>query len=149
MTYNLYLNPVLYFSEKLIMQTSKPRVIKDFEKLDSVIQEQIKLAFPYGFLEELIHFDDREGKRVSALPFETDEKYYLVRMTRAEAKAIIADDDDFDDDGTLKESVKDDYETKYGELSHMADYIADDSEKDNDDEDDDAKASDDEEDDDY
>lgn len=107
------------------MQSSKPRVIKDFEKLDPTTQEQIKLAFPYGFHENLIHFNDREGKRVSALPFETDEKYYLVRMTRAEARAIIEDDDDFDDDGTLKESVKDDYETKYGDLNHMADYISD------------------------
>ncbi len=130
------------------MQTSKPRVIKDFEKLDSATQEQIKLAFPYGFHEELIHFTDREGKRVSALPFETDEKYYLVRMTRAEAKAIIEDDDDFDDDGTLKESVKDDYETKYGDLNHMADYISDDSASADDDEDDAAPADDDEDDDD-
>ncbi len=103
--------------------SSKPRVIKDFEKLDSEIREQIKLAYPYGFLEELIHFNDREGKRVSALPFETEDKYYLVRMTRAEAKAIVEDDEDFDDDGNLKESVKDDYESKYGDMAHMAEYI--------------------------
>ncbi len=114
------------------MQSSKPRVIKDFDKLDGATQEQIKLAFPYGFHEELIHFTDREGKRVSALPFETDEKYYLVRMTRAEARAIIEDDDDFDDDGMLKEDVKGDYETKYGDLNHMADYISDESSDDDD-----------------
>jgi hypothetical protein len=119
------------------MQSSKPRVIKDFEKLDEATQEQIKLAFPYGFSEDLIHFTDREGKNVSALPFETDEKYYLVRMTKAEAKALIEDDDDFDDDGNLKDSVKDDYEDKYGDLNHMADYISDDSGDDDDDGDDD------------
>ena len=76
------------------MQSSKPRVIKDFEKLDPEIQEQIKLAYPYGFYDSLIHFYNKEGNKVSALPFETDEKYYMVRMTIAEAKAIIADDDD-------------------------------------------------------
>lgn len=57
------------------MDAPKPRVIKDFEKLDTHIQEQIKLAFPYGFSEDLIHFYNKEGKKVSALPFETDEKY--------------------------------------------------------------------------
>lgn len=107
--------------------SSKPRVIKDFEKLDPEIREQIKLAYPYGFQDELIHFNDREGKRVTALPFETDEKYYLVRMTKAEAKAIVEDDEDFDDDGNLKESVKDDYESKYGDMAHMAEYIGEDS----------------------
>ena len=38
------------------MNTSKPRVIKDFDKLEPVIQEQIKLAYPEGFEQNLIHF---------------------------------------------------------------------------------------------
>lgn len=109
------------------MQPSKPRVIKDFEKIDQSIQQQIKLAYPYGFEESLIHFYDKEGKRVTALPFETDEKYYMVRMTREEAAAIVEGDEDFDSKGNLKEAVKDVYEDKYGDLDHMADYLADDS----------------------
>lgn len=108
-------------------QSSKPRVIKDFEKLDDRIREQIKLAYPYGFYDSLIHFYDRDGKRVSALPFETDDKYYMIRMTVAEAKAIIKDDADFDEEGNLKEEIRDDYETKYGDLDYMTDYLADDS----------------------
>ena len=35
---------------------NKPRVIKDFEKLDIEIQEQIKLNYPYGFERHLIIF---------------------------------------------------------------------------------------------
>jgi hypothetical protein len=50
----------------------------------------------------------------------------MLRMTVAEAKQIIADDDDFDSEGMLKDSIKDDYEDKYGDLSHMAYYLADD-----------------------
>ena len=114
----------------------KLKVIKDFEKLDEAIQEQIKLAFPYGFYKELIQFQDKEGKQVSALPFETEEKSYLVRMTRAEAKAIINDDDDFGDDGTLKDRIKDGYEEKYGDLDHMSDYMSNDNNDDDDDDDD-------------
>lgn len=108
------------------MQPSKPRVIKDFDKLDQHLQEQIKLAYPAGFYDSLIHFYNKDGQKVSALPFETDDKYYMVRMTIAEAKAIIEDDDDFDDDGNLKDDIKDDYENKYSEVSYMSDYISDD-----------------------
>lgn len=115
------------------MADSKPRVIKDFERLDVELQEQIKLAYPSGFYENLIHFYDKEGKKVSALPFETEDKYYMLRMTVAEAKQIIEDDEDFDASGNLKNSIKDDYEDKYGDLDHMSDYLANESDLDEED----------------
>ena len=68
---------------------NKPRVVKDYEKLDPEIQEQIKLMYPYGFAKHLIQYKNAEGKFVSALPFETDDRYYLVRMTLNEARQII------------------------------------------------------------
>lgn len=117
------------------MPDAKPRVIKDFEKLDSVIQEQVKLAYPTGFFNSLIHYTNKEGVRVSALPFETDEKYYLIRMTREEAKEIVSQDEDFDEDGNLKDDVKDDYEDKYSDVDYMSDYIPDDKEGGDDDDD--------------
>ena len=92
---------------------NKPRVIKDYEKLELQIQEQIKLEYPNGFEKNLITFKNIEGKFVSALPFETDDRYYLVRMTRAEAKEIIEEDEDYDQDGKLKEEVVDEYTEKY------------------------------------
>lgn len=95
------------------MSNTKKRVVKDFEKLDTEIQEQIKLSFPYGFSENLITFKNKDGDIVSALPFETDDIYYLVRMSKSEAQALIEDDDDYDEDGTLKEEVREDYEEKY------------------------------------
>ncbi|GHE69300.1 MULTISPECIES: hypothetical protein [Roseivirga] len=94
---------------------SKPRVIKDFEKLDKDIQEQIKLEYPEGFEDNLIYFTNKEGKRVSALPFETEEKYYLVRMTIEEAQQIIEDDDDYDEDGNLKDDIRVEYAEKHNE----------------------------------
>ncbi len=100
--------------------TSKPRVIKDFEKLEEDLQQQIKLSYPTGFSEFLIRFTDAKGKYVSALPFETDEKYYLVRMTEERAEEIISDDEDFDDDGNLKEEVKEEYEDKYADLDYIS-----------------------------
>lgn len=97
------------------MSGNKPRIVKDFEKLDPEIQEQIKLAYPEGFFNHLVSYYDKEGLRRSALPFETEEKYYLVRMSVVEAKQIIEDDEDYDDEGNLKPEVQEDYEEKYAD----------------------------------
>lgn len=94
---------------------SKPRVVKDYDKLDVEIQEQIKLAYPHGFERKLIKFTNAKGQLVSALPFETEDKYYLIRMTLEEARGIIEEDDDYDEDGHLKDDIKATYEEKYDE----------------------------------
>jgi hypothetical protein len=93
--------------------SAKPRVVKDYDKLDESVKEMIKLNYPYGFEENLVSFVNAEGKKVSALPFETDDRYYLVRMTIDEAMSIIEDDDDYDDDGNLTDEAKEEYEEKY------------------------------------
>lgn len=94
------------------MSNGKPRVVKDYEKLDPQIQDMIKLEYPYGFEDNLVKFNNAEGRRVSALPFETEEKYYLVRMTVEEAQAIIEDDDDYDDEGNLTDEAKEELEER-------------------------------------
>lgn len=95
--------------------SSKPRVVKDYDKLDEPIQEQIKLAYPYGFKKHLIKFKNQAGELVSALPFETDDRYYLVRMTVEKAQAIIRNDDDYDDAGVLRPKVKNKYLDRYSD----------------------------------
>jgi hypothetical protein len=94
---------------------SKPRIVKDYHKIEEVVKQQIKLTYPDGFEEHLIKFKNKDGLNVSALPFETDEKYYLVRMTVLEAQEIIEDDDDYDDDGTLRNEVREEYEENFEE----------------------------------
>ena len=86
---------------------NKPRLVKDFDKLGEEILVQIKLEYPYGFEDKLILFKNKEGKFVSALPFETEEYYFLIRMTADEAQQIIEEDDDYDEDGFLKDEAKD------------------------------------------
>jgi len=100
------------------MSQNKPRVIKDYDKLDPAIQEQIKLVYPTGFSDHLLYYFDKDGKNVSALPFETEDKYYLIRMTLSEAERIIEDDDDYDDDGFLKDHVREEYEDKYADMEY-------------------------------
>ena len=109
------------------MTTNKPRVVKDYDKLDASIREQIKLAYPNGFTDHLVKFKNKEGNMVSALPFEAEDKYYLVRMTVTEARAIIENDDDYDDLGYLKDDVKEEYEEKYADddMDDLAETVPD------------------------
>ncbi|NCA79958.1 MAG: hypothetical protein EOM76_07220 [Sphingobacteriia bacterium] len=116
---------------------NKPRVIKDYNKLDKALQEQIKLVYADGFADNLIHFFDKDGIKVTALPFETEDKYYMLRMTETEAVRIVDEDDDFDDDGFLKNEVKQDYEDKYSDLDHIADQMNEEDDDDSYDDDDD------------
>jgi len=81
----------------------KRRIVKDYDALPEEVVSQLKLEYPHGFAQNLISFTNKEGKKVSALPFETDEVYYLVRMTTLEAERIIEDDEDYDDEGNLRE----------------------------------------------
>lgn len=92
------------------MSNGKPRIAKDFDKLPEELVNRIKLEYPFGFEDNLISYTDAKGAKVSALPFDTDEVYYLVRMTRSEAQRIIEDDDDYDDDGNLRDDFADDVE---------------------------------------
>lgn len=103
------------------MAINKSRIIKDFDKVDTEIQEQVKLVYPEGFSQHLIEFKNRDGETVSALPFETDDKVYLLRMSVRRAKQIIEDDEDYDDEGNLKEYIKEKYEDDYSEIEYLTD----------------------------
>ncbi len=102
-------------------QQNKLRVTQEYEKLSEEIKEQIKLVYPNGYSKFLIHFTNKEGKILHALRFETEEKIYLIRMTPTEAEDIISDDDDFDDDGNLKDKIKEEYEDKHSDVEYLAD----------------------------
>lgn len=95
---------------------NKPRILKAFENLDVEIQEQIKLAYPEGFRNHLIKFVNKDGEYQSGLPFETEDKYYLVKMTAAEARELIEEDDDYDDDGNLTDEAREEYEERHDDF---------------------------------
>tara|TARA_R110001583_G_scaffold47611_2_gene149064 strand:- start:13559 stop:13876 length:318 start_codon:yes stop_codon:yes gene_type:complete len=97
------------------METNKPKVIQNYEKLSTVIKEQIKLHYLEGFSEHLIEFTNPKGELVSALPFETEEKIYMVRMSVRKAMELVDQDSDYDDDGVLLSSRREQYEEKYEE----------------------------------
>jgi len=101
------------------METNKPKVIQIYEKLSKDIQEQIKLYYFEGFSEHLIEFTNPQGELVTALPFETEDKMYMVRMTLRRALELIDQDSDFDDDGVLLSSRRERYEERYAEVEEF------------------------------
>jgi hypothetical protein len=102
------------------MKTNKLRVIQDFEKVSTEIQEQIKLVFPDGFSQHLIEFKNKNNETVFALPFETDDKIYMIRMSFRKAIQIIKDDSDYDDDGILKDDIREKYEDEHSDVEYLS-----------------------------
>ena len=102
------------------MKTNKLRVIQDFEKVGKDIQEQIKLVYPEGFSQHLIEYKNKDNETVFALPFETDEKIYMIRMSYKRAIQIIEDDSDYDDDGMLKDEIKEKYEEEHSDVEYLS-----------------------------
>lgn len=86
---------------------TKKRVIKDYDALPEEIIRSVKLRYPTGYAAFLVSYTDKEGKKVSALPFEAEDAYYLIRMTVQEAKRLVKEDEDYDEDGVLREDFAD------------------------------------------
>ena len=87
------------------VHVGKPKIFKTYEKLDTSIVNQIKLLYPSGFEKKLIMFKGIKGKLMSALPFEAEDYYYMVKMTKEQAQDIIIADEDYDSNGNLKSSA--------------------------------------------
>lgn len=70
---------------------AKKRIVKDYINLPPQVRLALRKQYPDGYSENLIKFTNAKGKMVSALPFETNDIYYLVRMTVEEAIQIVED----------------------------------------------------------
>jgi len=75
----------------------KKRIIKDYDQMPEDVLIQLKEQYPYGYQEHLLRFSNAKGELVFALPFETDDVFYLVRMG-VDGGYHIIEDDDFEDD---------------------------------------------------
>jgi DNA-directed RNA polymerase subunit delta len=114
------------------------RIVKDYDALPEEILHAVKIKYPTGYESHLVSYTNAEGRAVSALPFATSDIYYLIRMTVAEARQIVRDDEDFDDEGILRAEVADEPEvdTEYGGNDEDVEDIADTSSNDDDDDED-------------
>ncbi len=97
-------------------QEPKKRLIKDFDKLEKEFQQKLKLEYPDGFTNSLVSYYDKEGKRQTAVPYATDEIYYLIRIKpeapRKKAKEEADTYDNFKNDGDNDSESDDDDDVK-------------------------------------
>lgn len=84
---------------------AKKRVVKDYQALPEETIRLIREKYPTGYADHLVTYSDKDGKKVSALPFETEDSYYLIRMSIQEAKRLVKEDEEFDDELPIKEDI--------------------------------------------
>ncbi len=73
----------------------KKRLVTSFQKLTPELQEQVKEFYPLGYTDAMMRIDKPNGDFFYAVPFETEEIYYLVKI------AVKIDEnipDDYDKD---------------------------------------------------
>ena len=64
----------------MITTLTKKRVIRDFDKLDKSFRKKVLKSFPNGVTEAITYLSV-QGKTVAAIPFETEDTYYLFRLS--------------------------------------------------------------------
>ncbi len=99
---------------------NKTRIIKDYEKLSDELKEQVKLVFQDGYSQHLIEFKNAQGHIVSALPFETFDTKYMIRMSVGKANQLIEHDPDYDEEGNLKKNARDKYEDEHADIDYLS-----------------------------
>lgn len=86
----------------------KKRVIIDYKNVTSEILKFFTDAYPYGHDEDIIKFTNAKGESVRAVPLETKDTKYLIKVS-VEMDQRIDDflDDDSDEDSSGSEDVPD------------------------------------------
>ncbi len=58
----------------------KRRLVTSFQNLPSDIQTQVKEFYPLGYTDAMMRIDKPNGDFFYAVPFETEEIFYLVKI---------------------------------------------------------------------
>lgn len=61
---------------------AKKRIIKSYEQLSEELVEKLKEKYPDGYEDRTITFTNPRGEIEVAIPFETEDIYYLIKLPR-------------------------------------------------------------------
>lgn len=82
-----------------IQNTAKKRIVTSFHNLTPELQEAVKAFYPFGYAEAMMRIDKPNGDFLYAVPFETEEVAYLVKIdVKIDDKVHEEDDKDYYDD---------------------------------------------------
>ena len=92
----------------------KKRIIKSYEKLDPELQERLKELYPYGYSNKLIRLNNSKNETFFAVPLETEDTTYMVKVQVEKIKKFDDSEDEFhfsvgddDFDNSTSESSED------------------------------------------
>lgn len=78
---------------------SKKRLVTSFNNLPQELQDAVKELYPAGFSDAMMRVDKPNGDFFYAVPFETDEVSYLVKIdVKIDDISEEEDDKDYYDD---------------------------------------------------
>lgn len=75
--------------------STKKRLVVSFNSLSLDLQEQVKALYPLGYTDAMMRIDKPNGDFFFAVPFETEDTSYLVKID-VKIDEVGADDDDKD-----------------------------------------------------
>ena len=61
--------------------TNKKRIIVDYKNVSEEILELIQQLYPRGYSNNVIQFKNAKNELISAIPVETADTYYLVKIS--------------------------------------------------------------------
>lgn len=99
---------------------NKKRIIKSYEKLSPELQGFLNDTYPYGYSNQLIRLTNSQGENYFAVPLETDDTVYMVKVHIDKVKKQKNADDEFhfslgeegDDYTTSEDPLSDDYDNQ-------------------------------------
>lgn len=82
---------------------TKRRLVVSFHNLPTELQEQVKALYPLGYADAMIRVDKPNGDFFYAVPFETPDTSYLVKIdVKIDDMSEEEEDKDFYDNEDLK-----------------------------------------------
>ncbi len=79
--------------------TAKKHIVTSFHNLTAEMQEAVKGKYPLGFVDAMIRVDKPSGDFFYAVPFDTDEVAYLVKIdVKVDDNPHEEEDKDYYDD---------------------------------------------------
>ena len=90
--------------------SAKKRLVVSFNNLAPELQEAVKAAYPLGYTDFMMRIDKPNGDFFFAVPFETEEISYLVKIDVKidDASTEEEDKDYYDDDLKGADELQDD-----------------------------------------
>ena len=80
-------------------KTPKKHIVTSLSNLTPKLQAELKAQYPYGFADAMIRIDKPQGDFIYAVPFDTEEVSYMVKVNvKVDTNPVEEEDKGYYDD---------------------------------------------------